>query len=70
MMWIGASRSAWKQLTIPIESIEHAAGQLLRLGADVQVLEPGPLRQRMADTVAAMAALYAPPRRARIKSTA
>lgn len=59
----GTQRGAWRRLTIPIESIEHAAGQLLRLGAEVQVLEPAPLRQRIADTVAAMAALYAPPSR-------
>lgn len=59
----GASRAAWHEFTIPIESIEHAASQLLRLGAEVQVIEPAPLRQRMADTVAAMAALYAPPSR-------
>jgi predicted DNA-binding transcriptional regulator YafY len=58
----GPSRKAWRELTLPIESIEHAAGQLLRLGADVQVLEPAALRERVADTVAAMAALYAPRR--------
>lgn len=56
----GPSRRPWRELTIPIESIDHAAGQLLRLGADVQVLAPAALRQRIADTVSAMAALYAP----------
>jgi predicted DNA-binding transcriptional regulator YafY len=61
----GPSRAAWRELTIPIESVEHAAGQLLRLGAEVQVLEPPALRRRIGDTAAAIAALYAvpPPRR-------
>jgi predicted DNA-binding transcriptional regulator YafY len=66
----GPSRAAWRELTIPIESVEHAAGQLLRLGADVQVLEPAALRQRIGDTAAAMAALYAAPPPRRVRSRA
>ncbi|HEX6705726.1 MAG TPA: YafY family protein [Albitalea sp.] len=50
--------SGWREVRIPIESVEHAAGQLLRLGAEVQVLEPAPLRRKMAATIEAMAALY------------
>lgn len=49
----------WQRVTIPIESVEHAAGQLLRLGPDAQVLKPVALRQRLTETIAAMAALYA-----------
>jgi predicted DNA-binding transcriptional regulator YafY len=48
----------WRQVTIPIESIDHAAGQLLRMGAEVQVIEPAALRRKVTDTIAAMAALY------------
>ncbi len=53
-----AGSRGWREVTIPIESIEHAAGQLLRLGAEVQVMEPAALRRRIADTIAAMASLY------------
>jgi len=49
----------WQRVTVPIESVEHAVGQLLRLGPDAQVLKPVALRQRLTDTIAAMAALYA-----------
>jgi predicted DNA-binding transcriptional regulator YafY len=48
----------WREVTIPIESVEHAADQLLRLGADAQVLSPAPLRRRVAELVSRMAALY------------
>ena len=48
----------WQRVTIPIESIAHATGQLLRLGADAQVLKPAALRKALVDTLAAMAALY------------
>ena len=51
--------SGWQRVTVPIESVEHAVGQLLRLGPDAQVLKPVALRQRLTDTIAAMAALYA-----------
>jgi predicted DNA-binding transcriptional regulator YafY len=54
-----AALQGWRQVTIPIESIEHATGQLLRLGAEVQVLEPAALRRKMTDAIAAMASLYA-----------
>ncbi len=48
----------WSQVTIPIESIEHAAIELLRLGAEGEVLKPPELRKRMANTVRALAQLY------------
>jgi len=49
----------WVHATIPVESLRHAEVELLRLGADVEVLEPPELRARLAATAAAMAALYA-----------
>jgi len=48
----------WQRVTVPIESIEHATTQLLRLGADAQVLKPAALRQKLTQTLAAMTALY------------
>jgi len=53
----------WMRVSIPIESIEHAANQLLSLGADVEALEPAALRERVAQTAQRIAALYAPPRK-------
>ena len=47
------------RVTIPIESIEHAAVELLRLGAEGEVLEPMVLRKRMGDVARAMAQQYA-----------
>ena len=44
---------------IPIESHQHAIGELLRLGAEAKVVAPGELRERMAATVSALAQRYA-----------
>lgn len=55
----GASnRAGWQELEIPIESDEAAVGELLRLGADVQVLGPRALRAALRKAVQAMHALY------------
>jgi predicted DNA-binding transcriptional regulator YafY len=43
---------------VPIESVEHAHREFLRLGADIEVLEPAELRGRMARTVAELAERY------------
>ncbi|WP_328492981.1 YafY family transcriptional regulator [Streptomyces sp. NBC_00414] len=48
----------WIQATVPIESVEHAHAEFLRLGTDIEVLEPAELRARIADTVAALARTY------------
>ena len=47
-----------KQVTIPIESIDYAAADLLRLGSEVEVLKPVELRRRVADTARAMLQIY------------
>jgi len=47
------------RITIPIESIEQAAVDLLKLGAECEVLEPLELRARIAETVQKMARCYA-----------
>lgn len=45
-------------VTIPIESVEHACGQLLRLSPQVEVLRPAALRRALVDRVRATAQLY------------
>ena len=53
-----ADARGWRRVTIPIESIEHAAGQLLRLGAQAKVVEPAALRRELLARVDAIAGLY------------
>lgn len=48
----------WVLARVPIESDGHAEAEFLRLGAQIEVLEPASLRKRLASTVAGMAALY------------
>ncbi len=48
----------WCRVTIPIESIPHAAQQVLRLGAQAEVLKPAALRRELLERVEAVAALY------------
>jgi predicted DNA-binding transcriptional regulator YafY len=50
--------AGWVTATVPIESTTHAHGAFLQLGAEVEVLEPPELRERIAATAAALAALY------------
>jgi predicted DNA-binding transcriptional regulator YafY len=44
---------------LPIESLDHAHRTFLGLGTDVEVLHPPELRERLAETVRALAARYA-----------
>ena len=55
-----ADADDWRQVTIPIESIDYAACDLLRLGSEVEVLKPVELRRRVADTARALAQIYRP----------
>ncbi|TWJ32096.1 putative DNA-binding transcriptional regulator YafY [Micromonospora sagamiensis] len=48
----------WLQTLVPIESIRHGHVELLKLGAEVEVLAPAELRERMAGTAYAMTRLY------------
>jgi predicted DNA-binding transcriptional regulator YafY len=48
----------WTLARVPVESVEHAQGEFLRLGADIEVLEPPELRARIARTVAELAERY------------
>ncbi|WP_329232334.1 YafY family protein [Streptomyces canus] len=48
----------WTLARVPVESVEHAHGAFLRLGTDIEVLEPSELRERMARTIAELAERY------------
>jgi len=49
----------WVKAEIPIESVALAARQLLRLGAEVEVIEPAALRTAIAREAENVAAIYA-----------
>jgi len=49
------------QVVIPTESVDHAVGMLLRLGAEAEVVAPTELRARMAQTIAALTDIYRRP---------
>jgi len=51
----------WRTVTVPIESVDHASREMLRLGADAVVIEPAALRDALRDTAGAMLASYAQP---------
>jgi predicted DNA-binding transcriptional regulator YafY len=48
----------WRDVEVPIESVAYAAGQLLGLGAAVEILAPETLRAELKRRAEAVAALY------------
>lgn len=62
-----ADRDGWHALRIPIESVDAAASELLRLGPDVVAVAPPALVARMRRMASETAALYAPKKRTRRK---
>jgi len=54
-----AADGRWRA-TIPIETLDNAAAQLLRLGPEIEVESPADLRAAMAQVAERMAALYRP----------
>jgi predicted DNA-binding transcriptional regulator YafY len=48
----------WVQVTVPIESVEQALPDLLRLGAEAEVLAPVGLRTKITETLAVLTAVY------------
>jgi predicted DNA-binding transcriptional regulator YafY len=48
----------WIEVEVPIESVAHAAREMLRLGDQAEVLEPSALRRALHDTAARMAYRY------------
>ncbi|GAA4391365.1 WYL domain-containing protein [Actinomadura verrucosospora] len=50
----------WVHATLPIESVRHAHVEFLKLGADVEVIDPPHLRAMIAATARTLAARYTP----------
>ncbi|MFJ6460828.1 helix-turn-helix transcriptional regulator [Streptomyces sp. NPDC091387] len=48
----------WVTVTLPVESLDVAYGQLLSLGPELEVLEPAALRTRFADAAERLHSLY------------
>lgn len=48
----------WSRVVIPIEGIEVAAAQLMRLGTDAEVLQPKELRRQIANSARGLWQLY------------
>jgi predicted DNA-binding transcriptional regulator YafY len=48
----------WVTVTVPIESVDHAAREMLKLGADAEVIAPPELRARLRGSAQTMLALY------------
>ena len=53
-----ADRQGWTRHRIPIESIDHAASELLKLGGECEVVAPRELQVRMAQRTRELAKLY------------
>jgi len=51
-------KQGWTRCSVPIESHGHAVREFLRLGDDVEVLGPAPLRDRLAETLNRTAKRY------------
>jgi predicted DNA-binding transcriptional regulator YafY len=54
-------KRGWCKVTIPIESVDMAALDLLRVGDECEVLQPAELRAKVAETAAKIARLYGAP---------
>lgn len=50
--------TGWLRTVVPIESVRHGLTELLKLGADVEVLAPAPLRAAFARTARELSTLY------------
>ncbi|MGW8887346.1 helix-turn-helix transcriptional regulator [Streptomyces sp. NPDC055749] len=48
----------WRTVTLPVESLDVAYGQLLALGPELEVLEPAALRRRFSDAAERLRDLY------------
>jgi len=61
-----ANRDGWRTVEIPIESIDRAAIELLRLGPHAIVLKPVDLTARIRQSVRDMTALYQDARKPKV----
>ena len=50
----------WVRAVVPIETLEHAVNEFGRFGANLEVLSPPELRERMRASALAMLELYGP----------
>jgi predicted DNA-binding transcriptional regulator YafY len=48
----------WRRASLPIGSLYEATSDFLRLGAEIEVLEPPALRARMAEAARGLGRLY------------
>ena len=62
-----ADRQGWRRVVIPIESVDDAAIQLMKLGAECEVLDPPELRERIALEAERLSRLYAARRVRRVR---
>ncbi len=51
--------AGWVTARVPIETLGHAETELLKVAAEVEVIEPADLRERLQTTAGALAAIYA-----------
>jgi len=54
-----ADARGWRRVMVPLESVEHAADEMLKLGADAEVIEPQALREALRLRAERLLALYA-----------
>ncbi|HEY2661515.1 MAG TPA: YafY family protein [Caulobacteraceae bacterium] len=54
-----ADEAGWRIATLPVGSVRQACTDLLRFGAEIEVLDPPELRAKIAEVAAGMAGLYA-----------
>ena len=52
-------RDGWVEVVVPIESMGHAAAEMLCLGAEAEVMAPAALRAALEANAASLSALYA-----------
>ncbi|MGW5645510.1 helix-turn-helix transcriptional regulator [Saccharopolyspora sp. NPDC003752] len=50
--------AGWTEVTIPIESVDQALPELLKLGADAEIVAPAELRERLTTTLDALNRIY------------
>ena len=62
-------KNGWRELSVPIESIRHAAVEIMRLGAEAEIIAPPELRDLVIAKTEALQKLYAQ-RRKRAKEQA
>jgi predicted DNA-binding transcriptional regulator YafY len=54
-----ADADGWRTATIPVGSVRQAAAELLRFGADAEVIAPAELRLKVAEAVGKLRKIYA-----------